>query len=120
MTRPAISVLMPVYNAARYLAEAVDSILAQTFRDFELVIVNDGSTDGSADVVRATSADVPWQPITLATRGRNGGLAAARNLGVELSRADYVFMLDDDNAVHPRGLRLLAEALDAAPPPGSP
>ena len=50
-TEPAVSVCMPVYNAARYLTECIDSILAQTFTDFELLIVDDGSTDNSRDIV---------------------------------------------------------------------
>jgi glycosyltransferase involved in cell wall biosynthesis len=112
---PRVSVVLPLFNFADYVAGALRSVAVSDLRAVEVVVVDDASTDGSAEVVRETSAALPWLPVTLVLRGRNGGLAAARNLGTELARAEYVFMLDADNEVHPRGLRRLAEALDAAP-----
>ena len=60
----------------------------------------------------------PWLPVTIVQRGQNGGLPAARNMGVRQASADYVFILDADNEVLPSGIRLLAETLDAEPEAG--
>lgn len=93
-----LSIIMPVYNTAAYLEETVQSVLAQTYRDFELILVDDGSTDGSGDLCD-----------TLATRDSrirvvhkpNGGVASARNVGVDHVRGEYIGFVDSDDIISP-------------------
>lgn len=88
---PQVSVVIPAYNAAPYVVGALDSVLAQTFRDFEVLVVDDGSTDGTAELVVAYGNDVRC------IRQSNSGVAAARNRGIEASRGRYVAFLDADD-----------------------
>jgi glycosyltransferase involved in cell wall biosynthesis len=85
------------------------------FGAHELVIVDDASTDGSVAVIEAELASHPWLPALLVARGRNRGLAAARNLAARHARGDYVFVLDADNFVYPHALARLTDALDRDP-----
>jgi glycosyltransferase involved in cell wall biosynthesis len=92
---PQISVIMPVYNSQEYLHEAVTSILAQTFTDFELIAVDDGSTDGSGTILesfRQSDARVIVQ-----RHSQNRGVAAARNTGLALARGKYIACMDADD-----------------------
>ena len=82
--RPEISVIVPVYNVAPYLAACLDSILAQTFCDFELILVDDGSTDGSREIAEAYKEKD--ERVRFVRHRWNRGGAAARNLAMELSR----------------------------------
>ncbi len=86
-----VSVIIPVYNCRDYLAEAIESVLAQTLSPAEIIVVDDGSTDGSADVAKQFSSDVQYcfQP--------NAGTGAARNKGIELARGDFFSFLDADD-----------------------
>jgi glycosyltransferase involved in cell wall biosynthesis len=86
-----ISVVIPVYNCERYLAEAIKSVLAQTHPPEDIVVIDDGSTDSSAQIVARFSPKVQyhWQP--------NGGVGAARNRGVELARGNFLAFLDADD-----------------------
>ena len=104
-----ISVVMPVYNGERFLALAVDSILAQTFRDLELIVVDDGSTDGTPAVVRTFGARVRCvtQP--------NAGLAAARNRGLAAATAELVAFLDADDLWLPAKIACQMERFRARP-----
>jgi glycosyltransferase involved in cell wall biosynthesis len=97
-TIPAISVLMPVYNAERYVALAIDSILKQTWTDFEFIIINDGSTDNSLQILQQF-ADQDNR-IRLISRG-NRGLVASLNQGIELARAPFIARMDADDIAHP-------------------
>lgn len=99
MNNPPITVLMPVYNAEAYLCEAIDSILAQTFGDFEFVIVNDGSTDASEIIVRSYTD----RRIRLVNRS-NGGVSAALNTGLEAARGKYIARFDADDICAPHRL----------------
>ena len=110
---PAVSVVLTVYNYADHVAEALESVARCEHPNFEVVIVEDRSTDDSLAVIRETVEAHPWMASLIVARGRNGGLAAARNLGFEHARAPYVFVLDADNAVYPHALTRLQEALDA-------
>ncbi|HKH64918.1 MAG TPA: glycosyltransferase [Solirubrobacterales bacterium] len=95
---PEVSVVTAVYNGERYLAEAIESILGQSFADWELVIVDDGSTDGSSRILAEyTAAD----PRVVVHRQENGGVAAASNRGLELARAPLVARLDADDLSMP-------------------
>ena len=91
-----VSVLMPAYNAEKYIAEAINSILSQTFKDFELLIINDGSTDKSESIVFSFN-DPRMRYIK---NEQNLGLVRVRNLGLELARGEYVAMLDSDDIAH--------------------
>jgi glycosyltransferase involved in cell wall biosynthesis len=96
---PAITVLMPAYNAAPHIAEAINSILHQTFVDFELLIVNDGSTDGTEGIVRSYEDS----RIVLINRA-NGGVAAALNTGLKVARGIYIARFDADDVCYPNRL----------------
>jgi glycosyltransferase involved in cell wall biosynthesis len=98
-TSPTVSVVIPVYNGERYLAEAITSVLDQTYKSFELIVVDDGSTDKSAAVVRSFTDD----RIRYLYQS-NGGASKARNLGVAASRGTVIAFLDSDDAWLPRKL----------------
>lgn len=105
---PKVSVVIPVYNGAGYLDDTLESLRAQTFAGFEAVMVDDGSTDGSAEVMRrACTADPRFRLV-----GRmNGGPSAARNTGLTHARGEWILFLDADDRLAPRALeRMLAVA----------
>lgn len=91
---PGVSVVMAVYNGERYLADAVESTLSQSFADWELVVVDDGSTDGSSRILAEYAAA---DPRVVVHRQENGGMAAALNQGLDLARAPLVARLDADD-----------------------
>ena len=95
---PRLSIVVPVYNTDTYLAECFDSLLAQDFADWEAVCVNDGSTDGSAEILAAYAARDPRFRIV---NKANGGLSSARNAGIEAATAPYVCFLDSDDLFEP-------------------
>jgi hypothetical protein len=111
---PRVSVLLPLYDLAEHVEEALRSVAAQTLEDLELVVCDDASTDGSADVAARVLADL-GRPFTLLRRRVNAGLPATRNLLLEHARAPYALPLDADNALFPRAAARLAAALDADP-----
>jgi glycosyltransferase involved in cell wall biosynthesis len=96
---PRISVLMSAYNVERYIGEAISSVLAQTFTDFELIVVNDGSTDRTEDVVRSFT-----DPRICLVSQPNEGIAAALNHGLRLARAPLIARFDADDICYPRRL----------------
>ncbi len=103
-----VSVIMPVYNAAAHLEAAVQSVLCQTLQDLELILVDDGSTDGSAVICdAAAAADRRVRTV----HQSNAGICAARNRGLELAAGEYVSFCDDDDALLPD---FLATAFAAA------
>lgn len=97
-TPPLISVILPVYNGERYLAEAIDSVLTQTFTDFELIMINDGSTDESLKILKRY--EVVDSRICLVTR-ENRGLPATLNESVELARGQWIARMDQDDVCSP-------------------
>ena len=99
---PQVSVVMPVYNGERFLAEAIESILDQTFTDLELIVVDDGSTDGSADIVR-TYLERDGR-IRFFQHERNRGAADARNTGIAAARGEYIAAMDADDISLPERL----------------
>lgn len=100
---PLVSIIVPIYNAESYLPRCVDSILAQTFGDFELLLVNDGSCDGSLDVCqRYATEDGRVRVIDKP----NGGVSSARNLGLECASAEWVMFADADDWIEPNTLEL--------------
>jgi glycosyltransferase involved in cell wall biosynthesis len=94
MDQPLISCIVPVFNGERYLAEALNSIITQSYKQLEIIVADDGSSDGTTDIVAAYSGRVRYllQP--------NKGPAAARNLGLSASRGDFIAFLDADDLWH--------------------
>jgi glycosyltransferase involved in cell wall biosynthesis len=110
VTRPLVSAIVPVWNGERYLGEALDSILAQDYEPLETIVVDDGSTDGSADIARSRGIE----PLVQA----NGGPAVARNAGIAASSGEIVMFLDQDDVWLPGKVRNQVEALAAHPEAG--
>ena len=110
---PLVSVVMPVYNGERYLAEAIESILAQTHSDLELIVVDDRSTDASAAIVR-DYADRD-ERVRLVQHDRNRGSGPARNSGIAVSRGDFIAAMDCDDISLPQRLEKQAAFLQANP-----
>lgn len=104
-----ISCIIPVYNGERYLREAIDSILAQTYRPLEIIVVDDGSTDGTADVAASYGARLDY------VRQSNAGPAAARNRGLSLAQGEFVAFLDADDLWHPEKLACQMARFQARP-----
>ena len=111
MPQPRVSVVIPAYNVAGYIAEAIDSVLAQTFQDFEIIVVNDGSPDTEAlDAVLA-----PYGTRVRCVRKTNGGLASARNAGIAAARSDLIAFLDGDDLWEPQCLSSQLALLELEP-----
>ncbi|MBO4498958.1 MAG: glycosyltransferase family 2 protein [Bacteroidaceae bacterium] len=108
-----VSIIMPVYNAEATLQKSLDSIEAQSFKDFEVVFVNDCSTDGTLSILERFKA-VSGVPCTILTQPRNGGVAAARNRGLEAARGEYVAWVDADDAIEPQALERVVGATGGA------
>lgn len=108
---PKISVIMPVYNSEKYLREAMDSILNQTFTDFEFIILDDGSTDSSPDIV----AGYNDPRIRFYQNERNMGVAATLNRGLELATGEYIARMDGDDISLPRRFEIQVAYMDAHP-----
>jgi glycosyltransferase involved in cell wall biosynthesis len=111
---PKVSVLLPTYNYARFLPEAIESVLAQDFADFELIVSDDASTDDSAGIIRGYAARDPR--IRAHFHPQNLGMVAHWNWCLGQARGEYVkFLFGDDRLVSPRALGRLASRLDAEP-----
>ena len=105
MHRPSISVVMPIYNRAEFVGEAIDSVLAQTYGNWELILADDGSTDGSIAIARDYAERFPGKIKCVAhENGANRGISATRNLGFRASVGEYIACLDSDDIWVPRKL----------------
>lgn len=111
---PRISVLLPVYNGQRYIRAAIDSILGQTFRNFELLIIDDGSTDSTADIVNSFNDS----RIRIVRNKNRLKLSGALNKGMDLSRGEYVARMDADDICLPQRLAVQAAYMDSHPEVG--
>lgn len=109
---PAVSVVIASYNRADYLGATLDSVLAQTFRDFEIVVVDDGSTDNTRQLVESYGAQVRYY------HQQNGGPSAARNFGVEQARAPWIAFQDSDDLSLPNHLETFFKYVDDHPETG--
>jgi glycosyltransferase involved in cell wall biosynthesis len=98
VSAPLISCIVPVYNGERFLAEALDSILAQTYRPLEILLSDDGSTDGTPEVAARYAKQIRY------LKHANAGPGAARNRGLELAQGEFVALLDADDLWHPEKL----------------
>ena len=107
MEQPKISIIIPVYNGEVYLEDCVKSILGQNFRDFEILLVDDGSTDSTWDICRRlAAADSRIRPI----HKQNGGVSSARNAGIEAASGAMLLFVDGDDELKENGLEALIEA----------
>lgn len=93
----AVSVVIPVYNSEKYLKKCIDSLLEQTLKNFEIVIVNDGSQDGSQEIIQSYMENYPGMFKVLTTE--NGGQGRARNLGIQMTTGEYISFVDSDDYV---------------------
>ena len=108
---PLVSILMPVYNTAPYLKEAVDSILSQTFTDFELIVLNDCSPDNAEEIL-----DPYNDPRIVRYQGeRNAGLANILNVGLDMARGKYIARMDSDDISLPNRLEVQVNFLKSHP-----
>jgi glycosyltransferase involved in cell wall biosynthesis len=108
MSKPKVTVLMSVYNGERYLKKAVDSILNQTFRDFEFLIINDGSTDSAVEILKSFRDP----RIKIINNKKNIGLTKSLNKGLRLARGEYIARQDADDISLPQRLEKQVEFLD--------
>lgn len=106
-----ISVIVPIYNAIRFLERSLDAVLKSTFQDFELVLVDDGSTDGSSEICERYAQK--HTNIQLVRHPQNAGLSAARNTGMKNAKGEYIIFMDSDDIVHPQLLQLLYDAISS-------
>ncbi len=111
MKCPRVSVVIPAYNRESFVGEAIESVLAQTFDDFELLVIDDGSTDRTSDVVRSFRD----RRIHLLCHESNRGLPRTRNAGVDAARGDYLAFLDSDDVALPNRLAKQVAFLDHHP-----
>ena len=111
MQMPKVTVLMPAYNAANYIGEAIDSVLQQSFDDFELLIINDGSTDNTTQVIRSYNDT----RIILIDHHVNHGIAAALNTGLSKAGGKYIARFDADDICSPERLQEQVSFLDNHP-----
>lgn len=105
-----ISVIIPVYNAAEYLAETLDSVFHQSFNDFELILINDGSTDGSEKIIKDYSDCYPDKVISIFQQ--NQGQSAARNNALDYARGKYIAFVDSDDIIAETYLEKLYDAAE--------
>ena len=116
---PTVSVVLIFFNDERFLPEAVSSVLEQTYTDWELILADDGSTDGSSAFARRCADEQPDRVAYVDHEGHaNRGPSAARNLGVRVSRGQYVAVLDSDDVWEPNKLAEQVAILDAHPDVG--
>jgi glycosyltransferase involved in cell wall biosynthesis len=109
MANPLISCIIPVFNGERYLGEALDSILAQTYRPIEIIVIDDGSTDGTAELVARYGDRIRY------VRQHNEGAPTARNAGLSVARGAFIAFLDSDDLWHPDKLERQMSRFEARP-----
>jgi glycosyltransferase involved in cell wall biosynthesis len=112
MNPPRISVVVPAYNVAAFISETLDSVFSQAFQPFEVVIINDGSTDDTADLVRDRYAH--YECVRIVDQD-NQGVGAARQKGLELATGEYVFFVDPDDILAPGLFQSFADQVQASP-----
>ncbi|QWE10808.1 glycosyltransferase family 2 protein [Polynucleobacter sp. es-EL-1] len=109
MTKPVVSVLMPAFNVEAYIAAAIESILNQTFVNFEFIVLDDGSSDGTAEIIDSY-VDTRMKKVFLP---KNKGLVSARNALVEMAQGEYIAFLDSDDIAEPKRLELQLQYLQS-------
>lgn len=109
MQEKKISIIVPVYNAERFLSQCIESILRQSYANWEMIAVDDGSTDHSLEILQSFSAKE--SRIHILSKS-NEGVSIARNMALAQAKGDYVYFVDADDEVMPNGLRILLEAME--------
>ncbi|NLP47582.1 MAG: glycosyltransferase family 2 protein, partial [Clostridiales bacterium] len=110
LKNPFLSIVMPVYNTEPYLENAAKSVLNQTYKDFELILINDGSPDKSPVMCDEIAASDPR--VRVIHKAQNEGLSAARNTGIDEALGEYICFIDSDDTVEPNLLEQVAESLE--------
>ena len=108
MKSPKLSIIIPVYNVEKYIKHCLDSIKAQTMKDFEIIVVNDGATDNSEKMIKEYQKNNPDLTIKYFKK-ENGGLSDARNYGIPYAIGEYIAFLDSDDYVEPDYMRKIIE-----------
>ncbi len=108
--KPLLSIIVPVYKVENYLQKCIDSILAQTFTDFELILVEDGSPDGCPALCDAAAAKDARIRVL---HQKNGGLSAARNAGLDVARGEWIGFVDSDDYIAPEMYETLYKAVQS-------
>lgn len=106
-----VSVIVPTYNRHDRLLETIHSVISQTYKDIELIIVDDGSTDATADMIKSITADFPIIYI----KQKHRGVSAARNLGISHASGSYICFLDSDDIWYPQKLKVQLEVMQSNP-----
>lgn len=106
-----VSIILPVFNAERFLPQCLDSILRQTYQEWELIAVNDGSKDGSMEILK--SYEKRDNRIHIISK-KNEGVSIARNVALEHAHGDYIYFVDSDDIVMPEALMILVEAMESS------
>ncbi|MGE0822389.1 MAG: glycosyltransferase family 2 protein [Candidatus Binatia bacterium] len=109
---PQVTVFIPVHNRERYVGDAIESVLGQNFDDFELLVIDDGSTDHTREIIRSYASD---PRVRVIENPDNLGIPRTRNRGIELARGRYLALLDSDDVAHPSRLGMQVEFLDQHP-----
>jgi len=113
MTTPLVSVIIPAYNAAVFIAKTLDSVKAQTFKDYEVIVVDDGSSDGTQAVVEKYFASNKMRGFCILQPNKK--IAAARNTGINSARGSYIALLDHDDIWYPEKLKEVVGVFNSRP-----
>lgn len=106
------SIILPVYNGAHFLPQAIESVLSQTFKDYELIIINDGSTDPTFEICQCySSLDTRIQVVNK----KNAGVSVARNKGLDVAKGEYILFIDSDDVLYVDALAMLHRKLIDVP-----
>lgn len=110
MNQPSVSIITPAYNAEKFIKETIKSVLEQTLSDWELIVIDDGSTDDTAKIVKSF-----LDSRIIFTQQINAGVSSARNKGLELAKGKYITFLDADDILPPRSLEVRIKYLESNP-----
>ena len=108
--QPLVSIITPAYNAEKYIKETIESVLGQTYKNWELIIVNDGSTDSTEEIIKSFDDS----RVVLLSQ-KNSGVSSARNLGMQSSKGKYITFLDADDVLPPESLKVRVDYLESHP-----